>query len=298
MPRPKGATSSSSPASTRRRSNLHRRGRDRQDAASRKQPLVRRDGRARSWPRRPQAEQSIGDRRSKEFDSTVDRPARFWRTWRCSTHGGFRPRSAIGSSSVRATLQALDEAIAYERRAMEAWRQLVTAAGDFYADDLMMGVRGASLCGHWRDELAALEAGLVWLEQKRRDFRPPADARPAPRYRPGAAAAQRSAEVVHVPPAVAAPGKPLTVDVEVRAPAGVKWVRLRYRAVNQQQDYKTLPMASGGEKNRYQAVIPAEDIAPEWDLMYFIETMDKQGHGQIYPDFERETPYIVIRLAR
>ena len=242
------------------------------------------------------AEQSVGDRRSKEFDSTVT-DLRI-----LANLALFHARRIPAAVSYRlfersGDVVALDEAIAYERRAGEAWRELVTAAGDFYADDLMMGVRGASLCGHWRDELPALEAGLAWLEQKRRDFRPPADARPAPRYSPGAAA-QRSVEVVHVPPAVAAPGKPLTVDVEVRAPAGVQWVRLRYRAVNQQQDFKTLPMASGGEKNRYQAVIPAEDIAPEWDLMYFIETMDKQGHGQIYPDFERETPYIVIRLAR
>jgi hypothetical protein len=243
------------------------------------------------------AEQTIGDRRSKEFDSTAT-DLRI-----LANLAQFHARRIPAAVSYRlfersGDVAALDEAIAYERRALEAWRALVRAAGDFYADDLMMGVRGAGLCGHWRDELPALEAGLVWLEQKRRDFRPPADARPAPRYRTGEAAALRPAEVIHVPPADVAPGKPLTVAVEVRAPAGVKWVRLRYRAVNQQLDYKTLPMASGGETNCYRAVIPAEDIAPEWDLMYFIETMDKLGHGQIYPDFERETPYILVHLAR
>jgi hypothetical protein len=78
----------------------------------------------------------------------------------------------------------------------------------------------------------------------------------------------------------------------------VKWVRLRYRSVNQHQDYRTLPMQSTGEKDQYRAVIPAEEIPPTWDLMYFIEAMDKAGNGQIHPDLNRETPYIVVRLQR
>ena len=32
----------------------------------------------------------------------------------------------------------------------------------------MMGVRGADLCGHWKDELAALEKGLAALERQQR----------------------------------------------------------------------------------------------------------------------------------
>ena len=40
-------------------------------------------------------------------------------------------------------------------------------------------------------------------------------------------------------------GKPLTITADVRAPAGVKWVRLRYRGVNQQLDYQTLPLEPG-----------------------------------------------------
>src|SRR5215471_6680105 len=78
--------------------------------------------------------------------------------------------------------KALDEAVRYERTAIEAWRQLVTAAGDVYTDDLMMGVRGAGLCGHWRDELAALEKGLLALERRRRELWPGGATKPAPRY--------------------------------------------------------------------------------------------------------------------
>ena len=66
----------------------------------------------------------------------------------------------------------------------------------------------------------------------------------------------------------------------MRAPSGVKWVRLRYRSVNQHEDYRTLPMLPAGGMDHYRAVIPAEDIAPTWDLMYFIEAMDNNGQRQ------------------
>jgi hypothetical protein len=57
-------------------------------------------------------------------------------------------------------------------------------------------------------------------------------------------------------------------------------------------------MLPTGQKDQYRAVIPAEDVAPTWDLMYFIEAMDSRGNGGTHPDFNRETPYVVVRLAR
>jgi hypothetical protein len=68
--------------------------------------------------------------------------------------------------------------------------------------------------------------------------------------------------------------------------------------VNQREDYRTLPMAPTEAKDRYRAVIPAEDIPPTWDLMYFIEAMDNDGNGRIYPDLNKETPYVIVRLQR
>ena len=67
----------------------------------------------------------------------------------------------------------------------------MAAAGDFYADDLMMGVRGANLCGHWKDELAALEKGLAALERQRRDLKPDPAAKPAPHFQPTAITGRR-----------------------------------------------------------------------------------------------------------
>ena len=95
----------------------------------------------------------------------------------------------------------------------------------------------------------------------------------------------------------APPLKPLRIAVEANDPSGVKWVRLRYRSVNQHQDYKTLEMKSKGS-GAYEAIVPGEDIASEWDFMYLIEAMDAKGNGTIWPDFEEQAPYVVVRLER
>jgi hypothetical protein len=245
-----------------------------------------------------EAGQRIGSRRSKEFDSTI---TDLKILTNLSLFHSRRIHAAVSFRLFERTKDphALDDAIVAERSAVEAWRQLVTAAGDFYADDLMMGVRGASLCGHWKDELAALEAGVAALERQRRELKPTNEARTAPQYRLVAPTGVGAAPaVVHQPVTTAPVGKPLTITAEVTAPSGVKWVRLRYRSVNQHQDYRTLPMLPAGGIDHYRAVIPAEEIAPTWDLMYFIEAMDNDRNGRMYPDLNKETPYIVVELKR
>lgn len=242
------------------------------------------------------AEQVIGTRRSKEFDVTlVD--------LRILAHlARFHARRIPAAVSYclfqqSQDVRALEVAIAHERNAIGAWRELVAAAGDVYAADLKMGVRGASLCGHWRDELAALESGLTKLERQRRDAPSQSGKAAAPVVEVAARDWPRP-DVVHQPITAAPAGQPLTITARVRAAAGIKWVRLRYRSVNQHLDYQTLPLQLTGAPDEYQAVVPAAHIVPQWDFMYFLEIMDGAGHGTIYPDLNRETPYIVVRLQR
>jgi hypothetical protein len=92
--------------------------------------------------------------------------------------------------------------------------------------------------------------------------------------------------------------QPLAIIAEVRDPSGVKWVRLRYRSVNQHQDYQTLATMPTGKKDQYRGVVPAEHVVPKWDFMYLIEVMDNLGNGKIYPHLEKEAPYVVVKLQR
>lgn len=194
---------------------------------------------------------------------------------------------------------ALDNAIACERNAIEAWRQIVTAAGDIYAGDLVMGLRNVSLCGHWKDELVSLEDGLKSLEQKRNDFKAESTLKVAPHYKAKLYASYHNLfQITHQAITSAPVGKPITISVKVSAPAGIKWVKLSYRNVNQEQEYKTLPMLPAGEKDLYKVTVPAEEINPKWDFMYFLKVMDNNRNGIIYPDLNKETPYIFVRLIR
>lgn len=245
-----------------------------------------------------EAEKAIGNNRNKEFNSTI---TDLKILSNLALYHSRRIPAAVSYRLFERTqdVSALEDAIAYERNAIEAWRQLVAAAGDVYTNNLMMGVCIADLCGHWKDELVSLEKGLASLEQKRRSFKAEGAVKTAPDYKPVFNANyDKLFQITHQAVNSVKVGKPLTVSVKVSAPAGVKWVRLRYRSVNQEQDYQSLSMVQTGEKNSYQALVPAGQINPKWDFMYFIEVMDNKGNGRIYPDLNKETPYIIVKLIR
>jgi hypothetical protein len=337
-----------------------------------------------------QAEKQIGAIRSKEFISTaVDLKI----LANLALYHSRRIHAGISYALFKHSqdLNALDDAIAQEGRAIEAWEKIVEAAGDVYHDNLMMGLPASGLAGHWKDELAELRRGLKELQHERERFSPAAtreepliahtpvrrlgpgedlivratvsgknplasvrvaygnaqgDYRyanmqqtgplrhraviPASNVSPGLSyfieavdqAGRRAtypnkgskgrAEpivllvtndseppvIVHRPVTSAPSEQPLAIIAEVRDPSGVKWVRLRYRSVNQHQDYQTLATMPTGKKDQYRGVVPAEHVVPKWDFMYLIEVMDNLGNGKIYPHLEKEAPYVVVKLQR
>src|SRR5215510_2664875 len=249
-----------------------------------------------------EAEKRIGKDRNKEFNSTmVDLKilANLALYHSRRIHAGLS--YALFKQAQDAS--ALDDAIAHESRAIQAWEKLVDAAGDVYNDNLMMGLPSSGLSGHWKDELVELKKGLKALQQEKESFRPGATQNNASvaRFLTGKPAPGNDNEpptLTSQPVTSAQAEKALTVTAEARDPSGVKSVRLRYRSVNQYQDYRTLEMTPTGKNDQYQAVIPAEHVLPQWDLMYFIEAIDNRGNGKIYPDLEKETPYVVVRLQR
>lgn len=250
-----------------------------------------------------QAERSVGNNRNKEFNATL---TDLKILSNLALYHAHRIPAAVSYRIFERTQNpsALDDAIAHERNAIEAWRGIVVAAADVYADDLMLGVCVANLCGHWRDELAALEKGLASLEEKRQRFRVEAGTSKTPsdtasRYQSSSNEDdEKLFQFTHVPVVSSPAGKPLTVNVQVSASAGVKWVRLRYRSVNQDLEYNTLEMLPTGEKDGYEATVLADEINPEYDFMYFVEAMDNKGRGRIYPDLNKETPYRFVKLIR
>ncbi len=201
---------------------------------------------------------------------------------------------------------ALDDAITYEGKAVEAWRKIVSSAGDVYAPDLMMGIREADyrninhhLSGHWKDEISYLETGLEQLHAQRSSFKEPGQARIAPAYKAAPDINYQAVfQIQHQAVRTAPLDQAIKISANVTAPAGVRWVRLRYRSVNQHLDYQTLPMVADAGSDNYQVSVPADQIDTRFDLMYFIEVMDNDGHGRIYPDLDVEAPYVIVELER
>jgi hypothetical protein len=241
------------------------------------------------------AEAAIGPQRNKEFDATlVDarilaQLARFHaRRTLAAVHYNLFKRGLRLAELVAATYA--------EKDAVAAWRELVAVAGDHYAFDLAMGARNYDLCGHWRDELKKLEAGLKELEEQ---CCPPDEAVMKEKVWTPAREGDRSPpKVEHVPIRVARAGEPLRISAQVTDPAGVQSVRLRYRHVTQFEDYATLDMVPTGGSGEYTATVPAHAISPAWDFMYFIEAIDARGNGLNWPDLAREQPYVIVKAQR
>jgi len=195
-------------------------------------------------------------------------------------------------------LTAFDAAIVDERKAVQAWHELVDAAGDFYVDDMWFGPTGRSFPHHWKDEMKSLDAEFSQLLAERQAAGARPDAKPARIPERDAHPQLPVVTFVQRPPAVAIPGQDYAVQVRVNAPAGVKWVHLRYRHLNQTEDYRNADMALDSQTGLYTGNIPAAFVDPHWDLMFFVEIVDRAGNGRIYPDLEVETPYLVTSVKR
>jgi hypothetical protein len=241
------------------------------------------------------AEVRAGSSRSNELDSIITdlkilaQLARFHaRRSLAAVHYNLFLRSHR-SAELRAATRA-------EQAAVAEWRTLVSDAGDRYAFDLAMGARNYALCGHWRDELVLLESDLKSLEAQC-DAEPPSSAQEQA-WIPPSDGDREPPLVEHQRIQTAPVGQPLRIAAHVTDPAGVQSLRLRYRHVTQFEDYATLEMTPTGRPDEYAATIPGEFVESRWNLMYFIEAIDRAGNGVMWPDFNHEPPYVIVKLAR
>lgn len=97
---------------------------------------------------------------------------------------------------------------------------------------------------------------------------------------------------------LALPLEDLRVTAQATDVSAIKRMRLRYRHVTQFEDYRTAGMQFDAKTGLWSGTIPGDFITPQWDLMYYVEVMDDQGNGRMYPDLEVETPYVIVPLER
>ena len=121
----------------------------------------------------------------------------------------------------------------------------------------------------------------------------------------GVGAAAAPPRILHLPPAGAVPGAPLTLRARVTAGAPLERVTLHYRHLNQFQTHDRLPLSpraqeagADGSSGEFEATIPGEHVDAEWDLMYHLEAVDVLGNATFWPGLGAETPYVVLPVAR
>ena len=160
---------------------------------------------------------------------------------------------------------------------------MVKAADTVYSENLAFGAHAVGFARHWKEEYQLLSHDFEQLLAERTK----AAGRPDAVHQP-----LRTA--INQPPLVKlSPLDGLKVAAKVDAPAGVKWVRLRYRHLTQVEDYQTAEMVIDAQTGLYTASIPAAFVNPKWKLMYFVEVVDQKGNGRMYPDLDVETPCVI-----
>jgi hypothetical protein len=192
---------------------------------------------------------------------------------------------------------ALQRCLADESQAVDRWRKIVDSAGDVYPTTLKFGVHRVGFSWHWAEESAKLEEGLEAL--RKLPSRASLDEEVRERMLRRATVPLDKSLSIRVGRAPAAEaGRNLTIQATVESEPGLQWVRLRYRHLTQFEDYESVDMTFDPDAARYVATIPGSFIVPEWDLMYFVEALAKNGDGRMAPDMEREMPYVIVPVKR
>jgi hypothetical protein len=193
---------------------------------------------------------------------------------------------------------ALEQCLAGESLAIRQWKKIIQSAGDVYPETLKFGVHRVGFPWHWKEELAKLEDGLEALRQLPSDESLDEDVRQRIERREARSSAGPSFSI-HVDRAQSAtPGRDLTVTAAVDHESELEWIRLRYRHLTQFEDYETTEMTLDSATGKYAGTIPGSFIVPEWDLMYFVEAVAKNGEGRMVPDLEQEMPYVIVPVVR
>jgi hypothetical protein len=152
---------------------------------------------------------------------------------------------------------------------------------------------------HWKDELPKLKRDFDLLEMYGRD--PPDQSFLLVQRYKKALSTKRPYTYVpkeeelpvisHTPVKEAKIGTDILIKAHVSSKAKLMKVMLHYKPVPSIYDWSTIPMTSNGDE--YTANIPASIVTSE-GIMYYIEAVDIEGNGIIYPNPLKETPYIVI----
>jgi hypothetical protein len=208
---------------------------------------------------------------------------------------------------------ALEAALQTNRAARGVWAEFAGGAKGIYRDDVTFGPEYFQH-GHWLDRLAAMDEDIVDMEAMlarptgnattalKADPKLVEQAMRAAVEKPNHAALSSLAEF-HQPPATFKRGQPLAIVAHAPKTAVV---RLRYRRVNQAEDWQMVEMEQSGKD--FHAEITAAYTDSPFPLQYHfqVRTSDSAVRNPqsaicfLYPGLQpgwQGQPYFVVRQA-
>jgi hypothetical protein len=200
---------------------------------------------------------------------------------------------------------ALEAALKANRAARATWAELAAAANGIYRSDVTFGPEYYQR-GHWQDRLAAMDADIADMEAML--AQPTGNSTTALKAEPKLAekamravfeklnhATLPSLADFHQPPASFKRGQSLAIGVHALKVAGV---RLRYRRVNQAEDWQMIEMEQMGKG--FRAEIPAAYTDSPFPLQYHFQIRHGTGKVGLLPGLNpgwQGQPYFVVRQA-
>jgi hypothetical protein len=188
----------------------------------------------------------------------------------------------------------LREALDAYRAARDAWVEVVEH-GLVYREDITVGGE-PWLRGHWSDRLPAIDADLAdveadWGRAGRPDARsipPLLDLDPPP----------PELTYSHAPPAGFERAQPVEIRLGVAGDVPGLTARLRYRHVNQSEQYVDVETSRAADG--FRATIPGAYTDSPFPLQYLFELRDAEGRAWLYPGLDDDLAnlaYVVIRRS-
>jgi hypothetical protein len=189
---------------------------------------------------------------------------------------------AVAEFELTHSRAAIERARSEIEQSAAIWERLVKETDGLYPPAMAYGPADT---GHWKDKLAIVQADREVVER----LRAAGPLRDQPEL-PGRTPRTAAPEVQHTPPVTALAGRPLRLVVKLKPAGRARTVRLHYRLLNAQEKFRTLE-APAGEAS---FTIPAAEVSPRWDLLYYFELLDERGGGWFHPDPFERTPYFVV----
>lgn len=185
-------------------------------------------------------------------------------------------------------------------RAEEQWKMLTKVTEEHYKPFYDM-YRMYTPKFHWKDELSKLKKDFDFLEMYAYD---PQDQSYllSKKYSKTLSTSKTYTYVPkedELPVIEHLPIKEAQANISIPISASLKnstknlQVTLYYKPLPSMYEWQSILMVKNGDN--YNATIPASIVTPEC-VIYYIEAVDEDFRGRIYPDPMKETPYIVVKV--